>query len=119
MPADFSALSPSEFEALSADLIGRALGIRFEQFGEGADGGIDGRHAPEAQSLTLLQAKRYERSAISALKREGAREDRSVGARSLHPVNVCSDDPTTEAGPRGDLRPRHSISGKHLRARGS
>ena len=74
MPADFSALSPSEFEALSADLIGRALGIRFEQFGEGADGGIDGRHAPEAQSLTILQAKRYERSAISALKREMSKE---------------------------------------------
>lgn len=74
MPADFSSLSPSEFEALSADLIGRALGIRFEQFGEGADGGIDGRHAPEAQRLTILQAKRYERTAISALKREMSKE---------------------------------------------
>ena len=74
MPVDFSVLSPAEFEALSADLIGRALGIRFEQFGEGADGGIDGRHAPEAQSLTILQAKRYERSAISALKREMSKE---------------------------------------------
>ena len=74
MLIDFSALSPSEFEALSADLIGRALGIRFEQFGEGADGGIDGRHAPEAESLTILQAKRYERSAITALKREMKKE---------------------------------------------
>ena len=74
MLIDFSALSPSEFEALSADLIGRALGIRFEQFGEGADGGIDGRHAPETESLTILQAKRYERSAIAALKREMKKE---------------------------------------------
>lgn len=70
MPSDFSALSPSEFEALSADLIGRALGIRFEQFGEGADGGIDGRHAPHADGVTILQAKRYEKTAITALKRE-------------------------------------------------
>jgi hypothetical protein len=74
MLVDFSALSPSEFEALSADLIGRALGIRFEQFGEGADGGIDGRHAPQAESLTILQAKRYERSAIAALKSEMSKE---------------------------------------------
>lgn len=74
MPVDFSALSPSEFEALSADLIGRALGIRFEQFGEGADGGIDGRHAPQAECLTILQAKRYERSAIAALKSEMSKE---------------------------------------------
>lgn len=74
MPVDFSVLSPSEFEALSADLIGRALGIRFEQFGEGADGGIDGRHAPESESVTILQAKRYEKSAIAALKREMSKE---------------------------------------------
>ena len=74
MLVDFSALSPSEFEALSADLIGRALGIRFEQFGEGADGGIDGRYAPQAESLTILQAKRYERSAIAALKSEMSKE---------------------------------------------
>ncbi|APX13871.1 TIR domain-containing protein [Tateyamaria omphalii] len=74
MPIDFAALSPSEFEALSADLIGRKLGIRFEQFGEGADGGIDGRHAPEAGKLTILQAKRYEKSAIAALRREMSTE---------------------------------------------
>lgn len=76
MPPDFSTLSPSEFEALSADLIGRALGIRFEQFGEGADGGIDGRHAPQLDGVTILQAKRYEQSAIAALKRE-MREERA------------------------------------------
>ena len=74
MPTDFSVLSPSEFEALSADLIGRALNIRFEQFGDGADGGIDGRHAPEAEALTILQAKRYEKTAITALKREMSKE---------------------------------------------
>ena len=65
MNHNFSALSPSEFEALSADLIGRALGVRFEQFGEGADGGIDGRHVAGSNGITILQAKRYEKSSIS------------------------------------------------------
>ncbi|APE42451.1 hypothetical protein BOO69_02725 [Sulfitobacter alexandrii] len=70
MPHDLSVLSPSEFEALSADLIGQVLGVRFEQFGEGADGGIDGRYVEDADGVTILQSKRYEKSAIAALKRE-------------------------------------------------
>lgn len=70
MPHDLSVLSPSEFEALSADLIGLVLGVRFEQFGEGADGGIDGRYVEDADGVTILQSKRYEKSAIAALKRE-------------------------------------------------
>lgn len=92
MPVDFSALSSSEFEALSADLIGRALGIRFEQFGEGADGGIDGRHAPEAEHQTILQAKRYEKSAFAALTRvmaiERAKIDRLAPDRYILSTSV-------------------------------
>lgn len=65
---NFSALSPSQFEYLSADLIGRETGVRFEQFGEGPDGGIDGRHA-RGPDLTILQAKRYDASAFSELMR--------------------------------------------------
>ncbi len=45
MNYDFATLSFSDFEALSRDLIGRELGIRFEAFPEGADDGMDGRHA--------------------------------------------------------------------------
>ena len=60
---NFSALSPSQFEYLSADLIGRETGVRFEQFGEGPDGGMDGRHA-RGPDLTILQAKRYDASAF-------------------------------------------------------
>ena len=59
MPPDFSVLSSSEFETLAADLIGRELGLRFEQFGEGPDGGMDGRHVAVADRVTILQAKRY------------------------------------------------------------
>ena len=70
MPHDFSALSPSQFEALSADLIGRLQEVRFEEFGEGADGGIDGRYVQDGDGVTILQAKRYEKTAIT-LNRPG------------------------------------------------
>lgn len=78
MPPDFSALSHSEFEALSADLIGRVLGVRFEQFGEGPDGGIDGRHVAGSNGVVILQAKRYEKSNISALKRTMKQERNKI-----------------------------------------
>lgn len=68
MSQDFSALSSSQFESLSADLIGRDIGIRFEQFGAGPDGGMDGRHA-RGPDLTILQAKNYEGSGFSQLMR--------------------------------------------------
>ncbi len=45
MSYDFSNLAPADFEDLVRDLVGRELGIRFEAFGPGPDGGMDGRHA--------------------------------------------------------------------------
>lgn len=68
MPCDFSALSAAQFEYLLADLIGRDKGIRFEQFGAGPDGGMDGRHA-RGPDTTILQAKHYEGSGFSELVR--------------------------------------------------
>lgn len=68
MSHDFSALSSAQFEYLSADLIGRDAGIRFEQFGDGPDGGMDGRHA-RGPDLTVLQAKRYDENGFSELLR--------------------------------------------------
>lgn len=78
MARDFSTLSPSEFEALSSDLIGRDLGVRFEQFGEGPDEGIDGRHVAGPDGVTILQAKRYENSGISSLKRTMREERKKI-----------------------------------------
>lgn len=68
MPHDFSSISFTQFETLSADLIGRDLGVRFEQFGVGPDGGMDGRHS-NGPDVTILQAKNYGGSGLSALKR--------------------------------------------------
>ena len=66
MSYDFSSLSPIDFEELARDLIGAELGIRFEAFGVGRDGGIDGRHASDGKT-TILQAKHYQNSSFSQL----------------------------------------------------
>ena len=77
MSYTFSTLSPADFEDLVRDLIGLELGVRFETFCAGPDGGIDGRHAPSRGSKpVVLQAKHYEGSTfpqlLSAMKRERA-----------------------------------------------
>lgn len=66
---NFSTLSSAQFEYLSSDLIGRDIGVRFEQFGVGPDGGMDGRHA-RGPNLIILQAKNYVGSGFSGLMRE-------------------------------------------------
>lgn len=66
MNYDFSTLSPTDFENLTRDLLGRALGLRFEGFAEGPDDGMDGRHAT-ADGDIILQAKHY-RSGFAGLK---------------------------------------------------
>jgi hypothetical protein len=68
MTYDFRNLSYLDFEDLARDLIGRELGMRFEAFCAGPDGGIDGRNAAAKSNLSLLQAKHYAGSAFCDLK---------------------------------------------------
>jgi DNA polymerase III delta prime subunit len=68
MAYDFRNLSYLDFEDLARDLIGRELGMRFEAFCAGPDGGIDGRNATVKSTLILLQAKHYAGSKFSDLK---------------------------------------------------
>lgn len=77
MTFSFDVLSPADFEDLSRDLLGRELGVRFEAFGPGPDGGIDGRHATVGQK-TILQAKHYRLSDFDALARTMTKERRSI-----------------------------------------
>lgn len=79
MTIDFSALSPSDFENLARDLIGRELGVRFEAFTDGPDDGIDGRHSAGDGDL-ILQAKHFYRSGTSKLKSEMKKERSSIDA---------------------------------------
>jgi hypothetical protein len=82
MPYDFSTLSPADFEDLSRELIGRELGVRFEGFAAGPDGGIDGRHSNADENI-ILQAKHYAGSSFSVLK--GAMRRERAAIESLAP----------------------------------
>jgi energy-coupling factor transporter ATP-binding protein EcfA2 len=65
--ANLENLSHIDFEELCRDLANAETGNRFEAFGPGPDGGIDGRHAKGRKS-TVLQCKHYWRSTFSTLK---------------------------------------------------
>lgn len=78
MGLNFTNLSATDFEDLSRDLIGRALGVRFEAFSAGPDDGIDGRFAKSISEPIILQAKHYANSSFSALKGELVRERAKV-----------------------------------------
>jgi DNA polymerase III delta prime subunit len=77
MSYDLSALSWPDFEDLARDLIGRELGVRFEAFAPGPDGGVDGRHATAA-GTTILQAKHYPRPTSGTLLARMRRERASI-----------------------------------------
>ena len=79
MTYDFRTLLPADFEDFSRDLIGKSLGIRFEAFAKGPDGGVDGRHAT-SEAKTILQAKHYINSGYSALKSKMKKERASIDA---------------------------------------
>lgn len=76
---DFENLSPIEFEALCVDLLSADLGLDFERFSPGADGGIDGRHSSAAGDR-ILQAKHYKNSTWSDLKRATKKESANVSS---------------------------------------
>ncbi|GAJ96247.1 nSTAND3 domain-containing NTPase [Rhizobium rhizogenes] len=109
MSRNFSSLNGADFEDLVRDLIGEELGIRFEAFCAGPDGGIDGRHAPcAAKTSTILQAKHMEGSTFAALKAAMRKERTSIDklapsrymlatSRPLTPANKASI--TSEIGP--------------------
>ncbi|WP_445219883.1 restriction endonuclease [Bradyrhizobium sp. Pa8] len=83
MAYDFRNLSYLDFEELARDLIGRELGLRFEAFCAGPDGGIDGRNAKPKSGTVILQAKHYAGSALSDLK--AAINRARPGIDKLHP----------------------------------
>lgn len=62
MMMQFSHLSSTEFEMLAADIVGTVHGVFFERFGEGVDGGIDGRVCKNNSTTWIFQAKRYKNS---------------------------------------------------------
>lgn len=67
---DFTqSLSPLDFELFSKDLLEAELGLRFENFKEGKDKGIDLRHSPQVGGGTVIvQCKRYGVTRFANLK---------------------------------------------------
>jgi hypothetical protein len=70
---DFKNLSPIDFEELCRDLLQKELGVTFESFTEGKDGGIDFRYF-QGSSQTVLQCKRFTKNNFSSLKTELKKE---------------------------------------------
>lgn len=77
MDYDFTSLLPADFEDLTRDLVGRYLSVRFEAFGPGPDGGIDGRHSTNDGDV-ILQAKHYAGSSNHALAAAMRKERASI-----------------------------------------
>ncbi|MDA1257513.1 MAG: restriction endonuclease [Chloroflexi bacterium] len=59
MTYDFGNLSPDDFERLCADLLSAELGFSLEEFGSGADRGIDLRHTFPKKRPVIVQCKHY------------------------------------------------------------
>lgn len=79
MSYTFTSLLPADFEDLARDLLGAELGVRFEGFTAGPDGGIDGRHATASGDI-ILQAKHYAGSGFARLTSAMAKERKAVEA---------------------------------------
>lgn len=59
MPYPYQNLSSSDFESLATDILSAKLGVQFERFGEGPDGGVDCRYRSTDGQLWIGQAKRH------------------------------------------------------------
>lgn len=73
-------LSDTEFEEVVGDLLGAELGMRFERFGPGADGGIDLRHIESRRRRHIIQCKHYVRSSFRKLERAAEEEHERLSA---------------------------------------
>ncbi|WP_421716648.1 restriction endonuclease [Arcobacter arenosus] len=80
---DFKNLSPIDFEELCRDLLQEELGITFESFTEGKDGGIDFRYTKGVNNV-VLQCKRFTKETFSSLETELKKELPKV--KKLHPT---------------------------------
>src|ERR1700691_4797759 len=79
---DFKGLHDKEFEALSADLLGASMSVRFERFKPGRDQGVDARYFEADGGEIILQCKHRPASSITQLARH-LREEEAPKAEKL------------------------------------
>ena len=75
---DFNILSWEEFEEFTKDLLTAEMGVTFESFANGPDGGVDLRHSSGKDNRDIIvQCKRYKNSSslIANLKKERKKID--------------------------------------------
>ena len=96
MPYDFRSLLPADFEDLARDLAWKAFGRRFEAFGPGPDGGVDGRHASAAGDF-IMQAKHMVNSPFAGLKRTMKRERLAIDRLAPHRYSLITSRSLTPA----------------------
>lgn len=71
----FHSLSDADFEDLVCDLLQQELQLRFQQFAQGRDKGIDLLHGARLSGSIVVQCKHYCRSKYSSLKSVLQREE--------------------------------------------
>ena len=83
---DFSQVTSHEFEKVCQDLLEEELGVSFEVFGPGPDGGVDLRHLASTASpkATIVQCKNYAKTPYATLLSH-LRRDESPKVRALAP----------------------------------
>jgi len=74
MTYSFASLSPLDFELLVRDLLQAHLGVRFESFASGRDGGVDLRYTRDRSSGLVVQVKHFANSSWPDLQRALSRE---------------------------------------------
>jgi conflict system STAND superfamily ATPase/restriction endonuclease len=82
----YESFSPYDFELFVADLLSAELGVRYETFPRGGDGGIDLRHIPKRKRRPdVVQCKHYPRSTFSALLTAAKKEAKHLKDMSPRP----------------------------------
>lgn len=100
MPNNYLSLSPSDFETLAADILSALHSVHFERYGEGRDGGVDGKCVTSDGGIWIVQAKRYRD--VKALLRQMEHEQKKMLQLPQAParyflVTACSLSPANKA----------------------
>ena len=108
MPNNYLSLSPSDFETLAADILSALHSVHFERYGEGRDGGVDGKFVTSDGGIWIVQAKRYKD--INALIRLMPKEQQKMLGQPRKParyflVTACSLSPANKAAIQQAMRP--------------
>ena len=91
---NFNVLTWGEFEEFTKDLLSEEMGVTFQAFADGADGGIDLRHSAGNDDRTVIvQCKRYKNAAslMASLAKERSKLDKMNPAPERYILSVSLD----------------------------